>query len=164
MVSNIRKKNMKFNKNEDIMTVLSNQVTMHHETLNITNPRDLTDHLLIEKLQNKTGKQYEDEEEFEGPVNTILDLLLAGVGSESISATLTWAVLHMVNHPEMQDKVYKEINQVLGERQISSLKDRLHLPYTEVRNVTIFTYLFNRVSLRPKNTSFLCIKDLSFPA
>ena len=70
----------------------------------------------------------------------------------------------MVNHPEMQDKVYKEINQVLGERQISSLKDRLHLPYTEVRNVTIFMYLFNRVSLRPKNTSFLCIKDLSFPA
>ena len=117
------------------MTILSKVVENHQETLNISNPRDLTDHLLIEKLQdNIENCNVEDEEEFEGPVNTILDLLLAEVGSESISATLTWAVFHMVKHPEIQDKVYQEIYQVLGERQMSSFKDRLCLPYTEVRN------------------------------
>ena len=88
------------------MTIISKVVEEHQETLNICNPRDLTDHLLIDKLQiNIENYKVEDEEEFEGPVNTILDLLLAGVGSESISATLTWAVLHMVKHPEIQDKV-----------------------------------------------------------
>ena len=123
----------KLGDNEDIMGILQNMVKNHQQTLNLDYPRDLTDYLLIDRLQNQTNDlDIDDDVEFEGTVNTILDLLLAGVGSESISGTLTWALLHLVNHQDIQRKVYQEISQVLRNKQRPSLENRLGLPYTEV--------------------------------
>ena len=133
IISSSNKMNNKHGDNEDIIGILQNMVNDHQQTLNLDYPRDLTDHLLIGRLQNQTNDlDIDDDVEFEGTVNTILDLLLAGVGSESISGTLTWAVLHLANHQDIQNRVYKEISQVLGNKQRPSLENRLGLPYTEV--------------------------------
>jgi hypothetical protein len=134
MFSNVTDMSTKIDTDEDIMAILVSMINNHKETLDINKPRDITDHLLIERLQWSNDKMESWEEDIgsERIANTLLDLLLAGVGSESVSATLTWAVLYMVKYQEIQDKVYQEIDQVVGKEQMPSLTDRLHLPYTEV--------------------------------
>ncbi len=60
--------------------------------------------------------------------NILFDLCAAG--HDTTSNTLSWAMLLMVNNPEVQVKVQQELDQVLGAR-IPSYGDRESLPYTE---------------------------------
>lgn len=49
----------------------------------------------------------------------IMDLFAAG--TETTSTSLTWAVLHMMTNPEVQERVQKELDEVI-DRNYSSLK------------------------------------------
>merc|ERR1712156_767483 len=60
---------------------------------------------------------------------TLFDLFLAG--SETTSTTLTWSFLYMVRYPEIQRKVQKELDEVVGMARMPSMKDKPDLPYTE---------------------------------
>jgi cytochrome P450 len=53
---------------------------------------------------------------------TAMDLFAAG--SETTATTLAWAFLFMVLHPEAQQKVQEEIDQVIGHDRAPSLDDR----------------------------------------
>ena len=57
-----------------------------------------------------------------------IDMFIAGYGT--ISSTLTMMLAIMVNHPEIQDIVYQEINDVIGTRQ-PIMEDKLRMPYTQ---------------------------------
>lgn len=52
-------------------------------------------------------------------------------GSESVISTLLWAVLLFNNYPEIQDKVHRELDEVIGPKRLPSLKDKKQLPYLE---------------------------------
>ncbi|XP_015267870.1 PREDICTED: cytochrome P450 2D4-like, partial [Gekko japonicus] len=58
----------------------------------------------------------------------IFDLFIAG--SDTTASTLQWALLLMVNHPDIQEKVHKELENVLGSSQSFSYQDLKKLPYT----------------------------------
>ena len=53
---------------------------------------------------------------------TAMDLFAAG--SETTATTLAWAILYMILNPEAQEKVQKEIDQVVGRDREPSLDDR----------------------------------------
>ena len=103
MFSNVTAMSTKTDTHEDIMAILVSMINNHKETLDINKPRDITDHLLIERLQWSNDKMESWEEDIgsERIANTLLDLLLAGVGSQSVSATLkpglfyTWSSIQM---------------------------------------------------------------------
>jgi len=57
------------------------------------------------------------------------DFFLAG--AETTSTTLTWECLIMSHYPELQEKLYEEINKVVGLGRPPSLTDRPNMPYTE---------------------------------
>uniref|UniRef100_A0A8B9QKC5 Cytochrome P450 2J6-like n=1 Tax=Apteryx owenii TaxID=8824 RepID=A0A8B9QKC5_APTOW len=59
---------------------------------------------------------------------TILDLFLAGV--ETTATTLRWALLYMVVYPDIQEKVQKELDTVLGRSHLICYEDRKKVPYT----------------------------------
>ena len=129
------KLNSDWNEKENIMAVLNNVIEKHRKTFDVENPRDFTDQLIINELQKSEGKSVNLGKDYclESISNTILDLLLAGVGSESISATLTWTFLQMIQYPEIEKKVHQEIEQVVGRDRLPSIEDRLSLPYTEAK-------------------------------
>lgn len=52
-------------------------------------------------------------------------------GSETTSNTLSFAIIFMVNYPEIQFKVQNELNEVVGRGRLPSLNDRPKLKYTE---------------------------------
>uniref|UniRef100_A0A8D0H969 Cytochrome P450 family 2 subfamily AB member 18 n=1 Tax=Sphenodon punctatus TaxID=8508 RepID=A0A8D0H969_SPHPU len=61
-------------------------------------------------------------------VQCISDLFLAG--SETTTTTLRWALLYMVVHQDIQEKVQKELDTILGPSQLICYEDRKKLPYT----------------------------------
>nr|XP_039247430.1 cytochrome P450 2J3-like [Styela clava] len=61
-------------------------------------------------------------------IQYIRDLFEAGTGTTT--NTLRWAILCFANYPEYQEKIAKEIENVLGEGGIPSMKHRDDMPYT----------------------------------
>lgn len=116
--------------NTKINSLMADHVIEHEETLDENNPRDYIDTILIEikKTIDPLSSFYGDVGK-ENLINTLNDLFLAG--AETSSTTLTWGMLYMVRHPEVQKKVQEELDEVVGRSRCPSLTDRADLPYTE---------------------------------
>jgi cytochrome P450 len=48
----------------------------------------------------------------------LMDLFLAG--AETTSTTLTWSLINLMKYPEKQKKIHDEIDNILGDTEISS--------------------------------------------
>ena len=53
-----------------------------------------------------------------------------GAGTETSATTIKWALLFMIQNPDIQHRVQKELDQEIGGDRMISLKDRPNLPYT----------------------------------
>jgi len=61
--------------------------------------------------------------------NCLMDLFIAGV--ETTTTSLTWAIYFMVKHPEIQERVQRELDENLGRDKMPRLSDKASTPYTE---------------------------------
>uniref|UniRef100_A0A8D2PTW0 Uncharacterized protein n=1 Tax=Zosterops lateralis melanops TaxID=1220523 RepID=A0A8D2PTW0_ZOSLA len=61
-------------------------------------------------------------------IQTVSDLFVAG--TETTATTLLWALLYMVIYPDIQEKVQKELDAVVGRSHVFCYEDRKKLPYT----------------------------------
>ncbi|XP_062599680.1 cytochrome P450 2B4-like [Saccostrea cucullata] len=98
----------------------------HKETFDGINIRDYIDAFLLEQ-----AKQQENEDTTfteEQLICTLRDFFIAG--SETTTTTSKWAITFLVNFPEIQAKMRKEIDDVIGDRPVS-LTDRDNLPYCD---------------------------------
>ncbi|CAJ0933877.1 unnamed protein product, partial [Mesorhabditis belari] len=59
--------------------------------------------------------------------NLIYDMW--GAGMETTSNTLTWAICYFLNFPEVQEKVHKELDRVIGPHRNITMADKSSLPY-----------------------------------
>ncbi|NXR98955.1 CP2J2 protein, partial [Oxylabes madagascariensis] len=109
--------------------VLSNftrrEIQMHTERGTPEELQDFIDFYLdhIEKVNEPRSTYNEDN-----MVYSINDLFLGG--SETSSTTLNWGLLYMVTNPDIQEKVQKELDAVLGPSKLICYEDRRELPYT----------------------------------
>jgi len=91
---------------------------------------DFIDSYLMEinQAKDKSGSSFHGKLGQDSLLISLLDLFVAG--TETTSSTLLWAFLFMVNYPEIQEKVYREIYSVLGDAPLAGLEDKVRLPYT----------------------------------
>ncbi|XP_077137642.1 cytochrome P450 2A4-like [Ranitomeya variabilis] len=61
-------------------------------------------------------------------VSTIFDMFLGG--AETSGITVNFGFLILAKYPEIQDKVHKEIDKVIGREKEPRADDRNHMPYT----------------------------------
>lgn len=54
-----------------------------------------------------------------------------GAGTETAAVTLLWIFLFMIHHPDVQDKVQKEIDEKIGNERSITVDDRSTVPYIE---------------------------------
>ncbi|XP_034281344.1 cytochrome P450 2J5-like [Pantherophis guttatus] len=110
---------------QQMFALLEKEMEEHKATLMPGEPRDFIDAYLeeIQKPERK-GSSFEEEQ-----LRVLLfDLLIAG--TETTSGTLQWAFLYLVAFPEIQEKCWKEIDTVLGNKARLKCEDRVRLPYT----------------------------------
>uniref|UniRef100_A0A8D0L8X5 Cytochrome P450 family 2 subfamily AB member 15 n=1 Tax=Sphenodon punctatus TaxID=8508 RepID=A0A8D0L8X5_SPHPU len=101
------------------------EIKNHEAAGTLDDPRDFIDFYLAEMENVRDSTSTFDEDNM---VHDIFDLFSAG--SDTTTTTLQWALLYMVKHPDIQEKVQKELDDVLGSCQFISYEDRKSLPYT----------------------------------
>ncbi|KAJ7402741.1 hypothetical protein BTVI_83781 [Pitangus sulphuratus] len=111
----------------DVLSSFARKEVRRHVERGIpAEPQDFIDFYLAEMEKSKDGvKPKYDEDNL---VYVINDLFLGG--SETSSTTLYWGLLYMVVNPDIQEKVQKELDAVLGPSQLICYEDRRKLPYT----------------------------------
>ncbi|XP_052569417.1 cytochrome P450 2C29-like [Peromyscus californicus insignis] len=94
---------------------------------------------LMEKLQenNKILSSPWIQENCNYQLNYTLENLavtvtnLFAAGTETTSTTLRYALLLLLKHPHVTEKVQEEIDRVVGRHRSPCMKDRSHMPYTD---------------------------------
>ncbi|KAG2461215.1 cytochrome P450 2J6-like [Polypterus senegalus] len=116
-----------FSDYDKVVEFLRSEIEEHKKDWDPAAPRDFIDCYLEEIEMRK--KDVEAEFHEENLSYTLLDLFVAG--TETTSTTLRWALLYMMKYRDVQEKVQKEIDAVLGRDQPPSMQDRNNLPYTD---------------------------------
>ncbi|XP_060540912.1 cytochrome P450 2J4-like [Pantherophis guttatus] len=111
---------------DNIIGTIKKELTQHKENQNLHEPQDFIDYYLLqmEKSKNDPNSTYDED----NLVHCIADLLIAG--TDSTSGSLQWALLLMATHLDIQDKVHKELEEVLASSRSINYGDRKNLPYT----------------------------------
>ncbi|XP_051016017.1 cytochrome P450 2D3-like [Acomys russatus] len=89
-------------------------------------PQDLIDAFLaeVEKAKGNPESSFNDA----NLLLLVADLFTAG--SVTTSTTLSWALLLMILHPDVQCRVQQEIDEVLGQARRPEMADQARMPYT----------------------------------
>uniref|UniRef100_A0A8C6MX92 Cytochrome P450 n=1 Tax=Mus spicilegus TaxID=10103 RepID=A0A8C6MX92_MUSSI len=109
------------------LTMVDKLVTEHKGTWDPDQPpRDLTDAFMAEMEKAKGNPESSFNEANLRLV--VFDLFGAGIVTSSI--TLTWALLLMILHPDVQRRVQEEIDEVIGQVRCPEMADQARMPYT----------------------------------
>jgi len=128
----VRPGNLKAYKNNyaEIHNIVRIRIKEHRETYADDVQRDLID-CYLKQIMETTDSQSSFYKE-SGDINmvySITDMIFAGV--ETLSVALSWITLTMAHYPEAQDKIYAEIQSVVGLGNLPSLSNKAKMPYTQ---------------------------------
>ncbi|KAM3864810.1 cytochrome P450 2U1 [Diretmus argenteus] len=124
----------------DITLFLKRIIARHKSALDPDNPRDLIDMYLVEMLAQRAAGERDSSFSEDYLFYIIGDLFIAG--TDTTTNSMLWILLYMVLHPDIQEKVQAEIDEVVGRDRVPSLTDKGRLPFTvatimEVQRMTV---------------------------
>ena len=108
---------------------IESNIEQHRKSFDSENLRDITDGLLkaSDELTESEKKRLNISEK-DIVKGSLIQFVAAG--TQVPNFILRWGLLYMIAYPEIQTKVQQELDEVIGDRQIS-FKDRSKLPFTE---------------------------------
>lgn len=109
-----------------ITDFIKKKIENNMKTLDCNNPRDFIDFFLI-----KMKKEGKNKAIFYNSDTLVMNAFIFFFGgTESVSATLRFTFLLLLKYPSVAEKVYREIDNVIGQRP-PNYEDRHDMPYTE---------------------------------
>ncbi|XP_045651150.1 cytochrome P450 1A2 isoform X1 [Ursus americanus] len=122
--------------NQKLLRFLQKIVQEHYRDFDESSVQDITGALLkhSEKGSGASGGHIPHEK----IVNLINDIF--GAGFDTITTALSWSLMYLVTNPEIQRKIQKELDTVIGRARRPRLSDRPQLPYMEAFILEIFRH------------------------
>ncbi|XP_013855193.1 cytochrome P450 17A2 [Austrofundulus limnaeus] len=113
--------------------LLSRKLEEHKASLSDGEPRDLLDALLKGQTGSGRGqKSHGSEEEVITDDHVLMTVAETfGAGVETTSTTLLWILAYLLHHPEVQERVQKELDEHVGSERAVSVSDRGQLPFLD---------------------------------
>ncbi|CAB1347640.1 unnamed protein product [Coregonus sp. 'balchen'] len=130
------------------------EVDRRLKNLDTSNPQDYFDVFLVKMLEEKD--QPETEFNYDNLFPCVWDLFAAG--TETQSSTLSHACLMMIKYPDIQEKVQKEIDEVIGSNRVPTVDDRHMMPYTDA----VIHEIQRSMSLAPTAAPHQMTRDTTF--
>ncbi|XP_059161821.1 cytochrome P450 2G1-like [Physella acuta] len=81
----------------------------------------------IKELKSRRSKGQETYLSEMELVKSVFDLFIAG--TETTSTTITWCLLYVLNHPDVQKKIHSELQQQIGNNRTPCIQDKPKLVY-----------------------------------
>ncbi len=127
---------------DKIVDFINDLIEDHRKNFDPDNLNDFIDMYLneIRLHQSDDPCSYLNRDNMAGSI-----YLLFLAGTDTTSTTLRWASQYLVRYPEIQDRVHREIDDVVGCNRLPTLSDRLNLQYTQA----VITEVQRIVSLTP---------------
>ncbi|XP_039629110.1 cytochrome P450 1A1 [Polypterus senegalus] len=101
----------------------------HYHTFDKNNIRDITDSL-IEHCQDKKVDENSNIQISDDKIISIVNDLF-GAGFDTVTSSLSWALLYLSLYPEIQKKIHEEIDMNVDKEHGPRLSDKSKLPYVE---------------------------------
>nr|XP_033791787.1 cytochrome P450 2K6-like [Geotrypetes seraphini] len=125
----------------------------HLEKLDANDQRSYIDVFLVRQQEEKANtNSYFHEKNL---ICVVRNLFAAGM--ETTSSTLRWGLLLMMKYPEIQEKVQKEIERVMGSSK-PQIDHRRHMPYTDA----VIHEIQRFADIVPMNIPHETTKDVNF--
>ncbi|XP_032655694.1 cytochrome P450 1A1 isoform X1 [Chelonoidis abingdonii] len=124
--------------NKRFNSFLQKIVKEHSCSFDKDNIRDITDSLIQHCQEKKVDESANIQLSDQKIVNIVNDLF--GAGFDTVTTALSWSLMYLVTYPEIQKKIQKELDQVIGRERRPRLSDRPMLPYTEAFILEIFRH------------------------
>ncbi|KAM8880785.1 cytochrome P450 17A2 isoform 3-T3 [Synchiropus picturatus] len=113
--------------------LLDRKLKEHKASLSEGEPRDLLDALVKGQMSDTQGQRSAASDE-EGITDDHMLMTAAeafGAGVETTSTTLLWILAYLLHHPEVQERVQKELDEKVGSERQVCVSDRGRLSYLD---------------------------------
>ncbi|XP_031565203.1 steroid 17-alpha-hydroxylase/17,20 lyase-like [Actinia tenebrosa] len=110
---------------------LSQKFVEHKKKFDGETIRDYIDALLYTKQQAETEDHANQKYLDDDTIVTAGITSLFTAGSETTSTTLGWAIAYLLHNPDIQERLYKEIHDVIGSDEFPNLNQKKMLPTLE---------------------------------
>ncbi|KAK3085480.1 hypothetical protein FSP39_004034 [Pinctada imbricata] len=112
----------------EIKFFINSEIQRHKDSFDENEIRDYIDAFMLEQIRekNNANSTFSDQQ----LLASVRDLFIAG--SETTATTISWALLYLMANPSVQNRMRKEIDDVIGKTGKPSLEHKSKLPYCEV--------------------------------
>ncbi|XP_009281986.1 PREDICTED: cytochrome P450 1B1-like [Aptenodytes forsteri] len=112
--------------NRELHSFVRAKVVQHRQTFDPRTLRDISDIMIAAVERGDRPPEGLGPKDVEGAMTDIF-----GAGQDTTSTALSWVLLLLLKHPQLQQDLQAELDRVVGRSRLPTAEDRPHLPLLE---------------------------------